>query len=180
MINKTIRNADFVLRFLRVPSQIGAISPSSSSLSEAIKQGLQVIQNFSSNSDVVELGAGTGGLTRCLEYTNFTAVEIDHVFCEHLRKRFPEKKIINASAISYLQKLENPCYLISSIPLIRNPMAEEFKETIKAGYSAGLILGLATYTYGYKSPFKNCGFSDEIKFRTVLRNLPPAQVWIYR
>ena len=128
---------------------------------------------------VIEFGPGTGGITRCLDTHHLTLVEIDETFCELLKKRYPSAHVVNLSAQEFLAQLMTPVAVVSSIPLLNNPHAGAIKQAIADGYRNGLIKKLVTFSYGGKSPFAGCGFAHEHRFKHVLRNMPPANVWIY-
>ncbi len=128
---------------------------------------------------VVEFGPGTGGITRCLDTNNLTLVEIDETFCELLKHRYPSAHVVNLSAQDYLAQQKTPVAVVSSIPLLNNPHASAIKKAITDGYRNGVIQKLVTFSYGSKSPFAGCGFVHENRFKHVLRNMPPANVWVY-
>ncbi len=128
---------------------------------------------------VVEFGPGTGRITEQLHADNLTLVETDQTFCRLLANRYPEATVLNISAIDFLAKQKTPVSVISSIPLLNNPQASTIKDAIAKSYRTGIIQKLVTYSYGPKSPFAECGFVYEARFKQVLRNLPPANIWVY-
>jgi phospholipid N-methyltransferase len=89
----------FFKRFLKNPSAVGAVLPSSSFLaSEILKQ-----VDWQSPRSIAEIGPGTGPVTQAIlersgTHTRFFAVEIDPQFAEHLKKRFPGVDIQCADA----------------------------------------------------------------------------------
>lgn len=130
-------------------------------------------------AEIVEFGPGTGGITRRLSTENLTLVEIDQKFCEMLRVRYPTAKVLNLSAQDFLAQQKTPVSVVSSIPLLNNPFSGVIKQAIGESYHNGVIKKLVTFSYGRKSPFADCGFTEEKRFKHVLRNVPPANVWIY-
>lgn len=128
---------------------------------------------------VVEFGPGTGGITRCLDTNNLTLVEIDETFCDLLKNRYPNARVINLSAQEFLAQQKTPVAVVSSIPLLNNPHAAAIKQVIAEAYLTGVIQKLVTFSYGSKSPFAGCGFAHEQRFKHVLLNVPPANVWVY-
>jgi phosphatidylethanolamine/phosphatidyl-N-methylethanolamine N-methyltransferase len=168
----------FFYQFLKNPRQVGAVLPCSVELAHAMRQALEA-NNSLETTGVVEFGPGTGGITRCLDTNNLTLVEIDQTFCELLKSRYPNAQVINLSAQDFLAQQKTPVCVISSIPLLNNPHAGAIKQAIGDGYRNGVIQKLVTFSYGSKSPFAGCGFAHEHRFKHVLRNMPPANVWVY-
>jgi len=109
-----------------------------------------------------------------------TLVEIDQTFCKLLKRRYPNAQVLNLSAQEFLAQQKTPVSVVSSIPLLNNPHAKAIKQAISEGYQNGVIQKLVTFSYGSKSPFAHCGFAQELRFKHVLRNVPPANVWVYR
>lgn len=89
----------FLAEFLRRPTQIGAVAPSSPYLAERMLEGL----NVGKASVIVEYGPGTGAFTRAIlahispQHTKFFAIEINLPLVETFRKRFPGLKIKHGS-----------------------------------------------------------------------------------
>ena len=169
----------FFYQFLKHPRQVGAVLPCSVDLAQAMRQALEA-NGPSENAGVVEFGPGTGGITRCLDTHNLTLVEIDQTFCKLLKRCYPNAQVLNLSAQEFLAQQKTPVTVVSSIPLLNNPHANAIKQAISEGYQNGVIQKLVTFSYGSKSPFAQCGFTQEERFKHVLRNVPPANVWIYR
>lgn len=177
----------FFFQFLKHPRQVGAVLPCSVELAQAMRLALDSPSPQNSgpmaaanSPEVVEFGAGTGSITQHLNSENLTLVEIDRKFCELLKQRYPQAKVLNLSAEDYLAQQKTPIAVVSSIPLLNNPHSGNIKRAIGDGYQSGVIQKLVTFSYGSKSPFGDCGFGDENRFKRVLRNVPPASVWIYR
>jgi phosphatidylethanolamine/phosphatidyl-N-methylethanolamine N-methyltransferase len=131
------------------------------------------------NIPAVEFGPGTGRITRFLKNPDLTLVEIDSKFCGLLHDMFPQAKVVHMSAVDFLLQQQSPIQVVTSIPLLNNPESFRLKEAIRASYEAGIIQKLVAYTYGPVSPYGGCGFRVEKKFQLVLRNIPPARVWVY-
>jgi phosphatidylethanolamine/phosphatidyl-N-methylethanolamine N-methyltransferase len=129
--------------------------------------------------DVVEFGPGTGQITAEISTDHLTLVEIDPQFCELLARRFPQAHVLQMSAVDFLKQQTTPVTVVSSIPLLNNPHSGSIKAAIAQGYERGIIRKLVTYSYGSKSPLGDCNFRQEQRFKRILRNVPPASVWIY-
>lgn len=72
---------------------------------------------------IVEFGAGIGSATQFLP-ARTVSVEWDPKFYVLLQERFPKREIVHMDAIEYLNSLEQPVSIVSSIPLINNPSGE--------------------------------------------------------
>ena len=105
---RRLRNCDalrFFFRWLRKPSQVGAVAPSSAALATALAAEVDV----EAPGTVVELGPGTGRVTRALleagvDPEKLIAIERDAAFCRLLRERFPAIRIVSGDA----RRLEMP------------------------------------------------------------------------
>lgn len=177
----------FFYQFLKHPRQVGAVLPCSIELAQAMRSALDEPNSGTSdspaimpNTEVVEFGPGTGSITRRLATDNLTLVEIDQTFCKMLMQRYPSARVLNLSAQDFLAQQKTPVSVVSSIPLLNNPHSGAIKKAIADGYLSGVIQKLVTFSYGSKSPFAGCGFAQEKRFKHVLRNVPPANVWIYQ
>lgn len=165
----------FISRYLSDPEKVGAIVPSSRVLCKHI--ATQAIQ-LSRDVPIVELGAGSGAITKLLP-TESISIEIDEVFSGFLIRKYPERLILNCDAANYVKNLNSPVTIVSSIPLIGNSGSKNIKHAIKSAYTKGMIKSLLTYSYGKKSPFSDCGFKSEVRTKYVLLNIPPASIWVY-
>jgi phospholipid N-methyltransferase len=129
---------------------------------------------------LVELGPGTGRITAHLNTQPLTLVEIDTTFCQLLANRFAHAQVLNMSAIDFLLQQKTPIDVVTSIPLLNNPQSRAIKSAISQAYQAGVIRRLVTYSYGPLSPLGSCGFASQKRVDHVLRNIPPATVWVYQ
>ena len=101
-MSRRLRDRDeyrFFLHWLRRPSQVGAVLPSSPALAAALAAEIDT----KAPGVVVELGPGTGRVTRALleagvEPTQLVAIERDASFCKLLRERFPAVRIVSGEA----------------------------------------------------------------------------------
>jgi len=178
----------FFLESVKSPRYVGALLPSSGSLAKIMVNALQAplsapesLNNapYDENIHLIELGPGTGQITQALPKKLLELVELNTDFCNLLRSKFPDVKVTNTSVVNFIMSIQAPAYIVSSIPLINNPLAESLKNAISTKYKEGLIRKLVTYSYGAHSPYAGCGFANELKFKYTYRNFPPAQVWSY-
>jgi len=171
----------FLRRFLDSPGTVGSLIPSSRHLGKAIFEAVKSLEGCK----VVEIGAGTGSITREIAGLNPEIIEIDPEFAELLTNKFPDLKITNRCAIDYMRDQaihgeDEKVGLVISIPLINNPFRQVFISELQRFYSSGLLSWCIIYTYGKKSPLGDIDFYSQKKYTKVLRNLPPANIWIYQ
>lgn len=183
----------FFRAFLRSPTKVGSIVPSSRYLAKAvIKQ-----HNFAAAKIIVELGPGTGAITKYVipllkEGTLYVAIEIDREACSILQKRWPQIAVHNDSAeniknILTLYGVEMADIIISGIPWgAMSPMMQEkimipVKESLRPNGT------FTTYAYFFTPlTYRGRNYHNLLKrlFREVkiaafpLRNLPPAIVYL--
>jgi phosphatidylethanolamine/phosphatidyl-N-methylethanolamine N-methyltransferase len=143
---------------------------------------------------VVELGAGTGAVTRQLlgsgiSPADLTLIEIDPKFGRHLRRIFPELDVVIAQAqdIETLWRLRSSPpvgAVVSTLPirLLRvNDMLSIMRASLGVLEPGGIIVQL---TYRPSSPLperihSTLGVAAEWH-RLIWLNLPPAYIWLYR
>lgn len=173
----------FVQRMARNPRAIGAISPASPALAEAMAARV----DFSRSGRVLELGPGTGAVTKALIRRGLgpdrvLAVEADATFARILRARFPGLDVIEGDATD-AGRIEGQGpfnAIISSLPLLNFPSHERV-----ALVSALLRLvppgaPFVQYSYGVNPPLPRTADLRVTLAAKVWRNLPPARVWVFQ
>ena len=177
------------LRFLRAliarPKKIGALMPSSPALAEAIARQIDPHAG-----PVLEIGAGTGVvseaiLARGVPAERLTLVEYDEDMASHLAQRFSRCRVIQGDAFNLDAVLGVPNgspfgSIITGIRLLNHSVAR--RQDYVVSLSRRLMPGapLVQFSYGAQAPVKApAGFSVE-RAATVLANIPPAKVWVYR
>ena len=140
---------------------------------------------------VLEVGPGTGIITkyilkRGVRPSDLYAVEYSHDFVVHLRHLFPEVNVIEGDAFT-LDKSLGPAApvlfdaVVSGVPLLNFPVQKRvhYLESLLERLPAGRPV--VQITYGPKSPIP-AGLGDYTVEHCdfILRNIPPAQLWIYR
>lgn len=184
------RKFDEEIRFFKGwmdgPKRVGAICPTSS---VTAKRMASVIDT-SSDLPVLELGPGTGIITKAIlnrgiRPENLVSVEFSTDFYQHLTRSFTGVNFINGDALDLdttlgVWKDKTFDCVISAIPLLGFPMArrisllEDLLDRIPAGRPVVQI------TYGPVSPIVANQNRYRIKhFDFIVRNIPPAQLWIY-
>jgi phosphatidylethanolamine/phosphatidyl-N-methylethanolamine N-methyltransferase len=176
----------FLRRWLAHPLKVGALLPSSAWL------GRLVARNVSLGPDeyVVELGAGTGTVTRELLASGIPSdrlfvVELDPDLCAFLRRQLPGANVVQGDATQLRALLPGDVAgkvrtVISGIPMVTLPQPLQ-RRMIDAWFDVMVPDGrMLQYTYSLVSPVpeaqlglrgRRCGI--------VMRNIPPAWVWSY-
>jgi phospholipid N-methyltransferase len=168
----------FIGGFLRGPAKVGAIAPSSRALARAMVRGC----GLNRVETVVELGPGTGAFTRAIlegigERTTFFAVEVDPIFAQGLRKRFPGLVVYNDSAErlrDYLArngKTKADC-IISGLPWASLPLVvqDRIMESVLASLSPGGVFTTFGYVHARWMP-------NALRFRRrLLQHFPKVEV----
>lgn len=180
----------FLRQWIRRPGEIGALLPSGRALTGAIAEEIDV----SAPGTVVELGPGTGRVTRALlaaglPAERLIAVERNEAFCTLLRERFPDVRIVCGEAQSLQSLLQQSGAgpvgaVVSSLPLLSMP--DRVRRQILAEIFATLAGDgvLIQYTYGLAPPVPAdlrtaLGVVGRRTAR-ILANIPPAAIWRYR
>jgi phosphatidylethanolamine/phosphatidyl-N-methylethanolamine N-methyltransferase len=178
-------------RFLRSPRTVGAVTPSSRAVAEAMVSHV----DFSKPARIVELGPGTGALTapiveRISPHIEFLAVDIDPAFCEQIQKRWPSVDCVCASAellgkIVADRGLFPVDHIVSGLPFVSLPVpvTKQILENIAAVLRPGGTFTTFQYWHAYGLPsgvaFRrsmNAKMGSHPHIRFVLRNFPPALV----
>lgn len=181
-------DARFLKSWIDSPGRTGAVAPSSPFLARRMASYVDP----QAEGPVVEIGPGTGPVTEALiergvDEGRLILVEYSPEFCELLRRRFPRATVIEGDAYALSTTLaghlvEKASAVVSSLPLFNKPPPERtalvqdaFANVMKAG--APFI----QFTYAVISPVprKGSGLKAQVS-DWVLRNIPPARVWVYR
>jgi len=177
----------FLSRWVKAPHRIGAVAPSSRQLARAMARQIDLAEE----GPIIELGGGTGSITRALLATGVSrdrliVVERDPTLAALLRMRFPGVKIMRGDAAELVQLLRplgisRAAAVVSSLPLLSMP--KRLRRRIVEESFAFLGGGAGTFvqfTYGVVSPLgPELGLLGEVAAR-VWWNFPPAAVWRFR
>ncbi|HTW52226.1 MAG TPA: hypothetical protein VME45_10065 [Stellaceae bacterium] len=180
---------DYALFFrlwLQKPLQIAAVTPSSKRLAQVMAE----LVDLDRPGPVLELGAGTGGITRGLLETGcprdrLIALEREPRLAAALQRSFPGIATIIGDATTlaeYFARLgiDRLCAVVSSLPIKWFPVAAQraiVEPCLMLLGSGGVFLQM---TNAFASPIaiEPLGITGE-RIAHVWRNLPPAQVWAY-
>lgn len=169
----------FVLRFLAHPKRIGAVLPSSPRLAAAIAAAADL------SGDVLELGPGTGAVTRALLAAGLppyrlTAIEYDEAFAQALRTRYPGIAVLQGDAFAFRASVGPMRFssVVSGLPLLNYP--REKSRALIAEALAATAGPFVQFSYGLAAPVPPPDGATVTKVGRVCTNLPPAAVWVYR
>lgn len=176
----------FFRRWLRNPLQMGSVIPSSPSLCRRIAG----LVERDEDEIVVELGAGTGVVSRALLASGIpaerlTVVEIVPEMASHLRRTLPGAQVVTGDAFALPDVIAPRWHgkvgtVICGIPLVLLPMEQQAR-FIRAVEAVAPGRGFLLYTYCITSPlpYRKLGLTARREAWTP-RNLPPASVWRYQ
>jgi phosphatidylethanolamine/phosphatidyl-N-methylethanolamine N-methyltransferase len=178
----------FLSRWIRAPLRIGALAPSSPHLGREMARAIDA----RAATLVVELGGGTGRITRALldagvAPEKLIVIENDEALASLLRVRFPQLRIILGDARDILSLLaplgiSHASAVVSGLPLLSMPHDVQQRIVEQAFALMGEDGTFVQFTYGPVSPVMGrarVGLIAEVTGR-VWRNFPPASVWRYR
>lgn len=179
----------FIGAALRHPLRVGAIAPASRVLADAIAARVP-----RGGTRVLELGPGTGSVTRALRQvlcaeSDLVLVELCPAMAAASQSCFPDSLVLVGDATRLRRVLsqrmpERFDAIVSSLPL----RAFSLRQQIRLGQQFAGVLRtggtLIQYTYGLQSPLapslcRRAGLIP-VEVVRVWRNLPPAAVWTYR
>lgn len=175
----------FFMQYLRNPKEIGAIAPSSAALGSAITREIGP-----GDAPVIELGPGTGTLTRSIlergiSPRDLALVESNPEFVPQLERDFPGARVLcmNAARLASIElfKDRKAGAAVSGIPFLM--LDRDEATAILAGVLAWMRPEAAIYqfTYGLRAPIP----ADVLarlglritRIGGTYRNLPPASVY---
>lgn len=180
---------DYALFFglwLQKPLQIAAVAPSSKRLARAMAD----LVDLDRPGPVLELGAGTGGITRGLLQAGcprdrLIALEREPRLAAALRRSFPGIGTIVGDATKLADHfarlgIDRLCAVVSSLPIKWFPVADQraIVEPCLALLGTGGPLLQMTNAFASPIAMRPLGIAGE-RVAYVWRNLPPAQVWAY-
>ena len=166
---------------------VGSIVPTSGITARRMAS----VVNPHSGLPVLELGPGTGVITKAIlqkgvQPQNLVSVEFSTDFFQHLVKTYPGVDFINGDAFNLDKTLgarseQTFDSVISAVPILNFPMhlrvslIEDLLSRIPVGRPVVQI------SYGPLSPVVAMPDRYQIShYDFVVRNIPPAQLWVYR
>lgn len=188
---KFVEKFDDEVRFFKGwldgPKSVGTPFPTSIYTGRAMANFI----NVSSGLPVLEVGPGTGTITRAIlargvKQENLYAVEYSANFVAGLEREFPDARILHGDAFEMDAVLDDARDLtfdcvISAIPLLNFPMVQRiaYLEDLLSRIPVGRPV--VQVTYGPMSPVP-AGLGKFLVERAdfIVRNVPPAHLWTYR
>ena len=182
-------NLQFLQAFLKNPAKVGSVAPSSDELAAEMLAGFEP----SSENIVLELGVGTGALTKHLRRVipsrdSYLGIELDHDLVRSLNRRYPDMNIVCGNAteaykIHAESGLGKVRYLACGLPFVSLPkeVGDEILAEITKFMDEGCELRMFQYAHGYYLPparklreFLRRRYGKSERSQLVLKNLPPA------
>jgi len=179
----------FLKQAMQHPAHTGALAPSSKRLSQAMVENAAINQV----DTVVELGPGTGAITREIlaakdHATRYLGIERNPHFVTLLKKSFPGSNIVCGDAADLGEHLQhNRCdRVLSGLPWASFPLAvqSQLLEVIASSLSdTGLFLTFAYHPFNHFPRGRSFGRQlrhhfAEVKRTEMIRNFPPASIYI--
>jgi phosphatidylethanolamine/phosphatidyl-N-methylethanolamine N-methyltransferase len=182
---------DEEIRFFRGmmqgPKQVGAIVPTSS----VTARKMASVVDPSSGLPVLELGPGTGVITkqilaRGIQPEKIVSVEYSRDFYERLVEDYAGVNFIHGDAFDLEKTLgafagQTFDSVISAVPMLSFPMEARIRLIDDLLSRIPVGRPVVQITYGPVSPVIAQPDRYHIQhFDFIVRNIPPAQLWIYR
>ena len=181
----------FFRQWLRDPRRMAAVAPSGPDLAAAM-----IAELPAGSRRVIELGGGTGAITRALLAhgilgRELLVLELNEELHTHLRARFPQVRIVLGDARDLADVATQAGYLddgradaiVSGLGLLNMPAATQ-REILEAAFACLREDGrFLQFTYGPQSPVAD-GVVASLGLHVrrgdfVLLNVPPATVYVY-
>ena len=182
---------DDELRFFKgwidKPKAVGSIVPTST----VAARRMASVVDPSSGLPVLELGPGTGVVTRAIlakgvKPENLYLIEYSEDFAHHLTAQFPGVNVIQGDAFDLDRTLGDKRGMVfdsvvSGLPLLNFPVSQRVRyiEDLLNRIPRGRPI--MQLTYGPLSPVPAGRGDYHVEhYDFVLRNIPPTQLWVYR
>lgn len=182
-------NIQFLQAFLKNPTKVGSITPSSPELARKMIDGIRPDRN----NVVLELGVGTGAITKFLEQIvpddrSYLGIEIDPALVSVLNKNYPNLKIVRGSASEAVEihkksGLGKVTHIICCLPFasLPNKVGEQIHHEIEKFMEQGCTFRTFQYAHGFYFPasvklreFMRNRYGKSRKSPLVVKNVPPA------
>ncbi|QGM97968.1 class I SAM-dependent methyltransferase [Methylocystis parvus] len=185
-------SARFIKQWIENPRLIGAVQPSGPALAKCMAGFV----DLSRDGPIVELGPGTGPVTKALlargvPPERLVLVEYETRFCHMLAERYPGVNVVQGDAYALKKTLDGKidgqvAAIVSSLPLLVRPerdRVELLHQAFELMGDEGLYI---QFTYGLAvspMPIHAHGLSGSYVGKgsaPIIMNIPPARVWRYR
>lgn len=175
--------------WVKHPRRIAAVAPSGADLAEAM-----VAELPAGSERVIELGGGTGAITRALlahgiAGRGLLVVELNEGLHAHLRRRFTQVRIELGDAGDLQRIVADAGFdipadaVVSSLGLLAMAVDEQ-RRVVEAAFACLRADGrFIQFTYGPQPPLAEAVVQalglQVRRGEFVLRNVPPATVYVY-
>ena len=182
-------NIEFLQAFLKNPLKVGAITPSSPELAEEMLRDIRP----SADNIVMELGVGTGAITRHLrnivpDDKSYLGIELDSDLARKLKEETPEMRIESGNALEMHEiharsGLGKVGYIICCLPFVTipNEINERILQEADRFMADGCLFRTFIYAHGYYMPsaikireFMRNRHGKSLRSKLVMKNVPPA------
>jgi phosphatidylethanolamine/phosphatidyl-N-methylethanolamine N-methyltransferase len=182
-------NIQFLQAFLKNPAKVGSITPSSPELAQRMLAGIQPAKD----DVVLELGVGTGAITRFLQEIvpdeeSYLGIELDGHLVKSLRRNYPDMRIvrgnaIDAAAIHQRSGLGKVGHIICCLPFVSlpNEVGEKILLEVDKFMQKGCTFRTFQYAHGYYFPsavklreFMRERYGKSRRSPLIVKNVPPA------
>nr|WP_245559665.1 methyltransferase domain-containing protein [Amorphus coralli] len=168
------------------PLTTGAVAPSGAALSRLMASFVDA----DCSGPIVELGPGTGVVTdalvkRGIDEARLVLIEYSPDFCTLLEERFPRATVIQGDAYAMADVVEEApgslAGVVSSLPLFTRPLEARQKLIEDALELMTPGAPFIQFSYALVPPVPEVdGRYGVTRTSWVVRNVPPARVWLYR
>lgn len=182
-------NIQFLQAFLKNPAKVGAITPSSPELAQKMIAGIAP----SKDNIVLELGVGTGAITKFLQDVvpddrSYLGIELDRHLVRTLKKNYSGLQIVcgNAAEMHQIHRKSGfgkVGYIICCLPFVSlpNEVGEQILLEIDKFMQAGCTFRTFQYAHGYYFPsaiklreFMRDRYGKAKRSPLIVKNVPPA------
>ena len=176
----------FFRGWMKNPKNVGSVVPTS----ELMARRMASVIDPHSNLPVLELGPGTGVITRAILQRGVAAdqlycVEYSPEFAKKLRHDFAGVNIVEGNAFDLtttlggLGDLKFDC-VVSALPLLSFPRAMRIQLITDLLTRIPAGRPIVQFSYGPLSPVPPIAGVTVRHLEFIFRNVPPAQIWTYR
>lgn len=183
-------NIQFLQAFLKNPTKVGSIAPSSPDLA------MKMIEGFKPSPDniILELGVGTGAITKYIndivpDRDSYLGLELDKKLVSTLKPQYPNLRIevgnaCEAFEIHKQSGLGKVGTIISCLPFVSLPNEVGEKILLEAAKfmdQGGCTFRAIQYAHGYYFPsaikmreFMRNRYGKSKRSQLVVKNVPPS------
>ena len=182
-------NIQFLQAFLKNPGKVGSITPSSPELAQRMIAGIRPHED----NIVLELGVGTGAITKFLEEIvpddrSYLGIELDRDLVRSLKRNYPGMPMVRGNAadafdIHKRSGLGKVGTIICCLPFVSlpNEVGEAILLEADKFMQQGCTFRTFQYAHGYYFPsaiklreFMRDRYGKSKRSPLIVKNVPPA------